>query len=187
MRDETTGARSTDAHMQTEPGVPPGGAPAKWEKPFSGTVDGVVVKALRVIPDDRGRLMEILRSDDPLFAGFGQVYMTTTYPGVVKAWHMHKTQTDHMAAVSGMFRLALFDAREDSPTRGTLQEVYMGDHNPVLVVIPPGVYHGWMCVSEHEGMVVNLPDRLYNYTNPDEFRLPHDTPDIPYSWQRRSG
>ena len=178
MRDESTGAR---------PQAQIGGAPAKWEKPAAGAIDGVVVKPLRVIPDDRGRLMEILRSDDPLFAGFGQVYMTTTYPGVVKAWHMHRAQTDHMVALLGMFRLALFDAREGSPTRGTLQEVHMGEYNPVLVVIPPGVYHGWTCVSEREGMVVNLPDRLYNYADPDEFRLPYDTPDIPYSWQRRNG
>ncbi len=191
MKDETTGARPqaqpTNPQPQPGSGARPGGTPAKWEKPASGAIDGVVVKPLRVIPDDRGRLMEILRNDDPLFAGFGQAYMTSTYPGVVKAWHMHKAQTDHMTAVSGMFRLALFDARDESPTRGTLQEIYMGEHNPVLVVIPPGVYHGWMCISEREGMVVNLPDRLYNYTDPDEFRLPHDTPHIPYSWQRRNG
>ena len=105
------------------------------------TIEGVVVRPLRVIPDERGRLMEILRSDDDLFTNFGQVYMTTTYPGVVKAWHMHKRQTDHMAAISGMFRLGLYDAREDSPTKGVVQQEYMGIHRPVLVRIPPG------CVS----------------------------------------
>ncbi len=164
-----------------------GSEPAKWTKPVSGEIDGVVVKALRVIPDDRGRLMEILRSDDALFTAFGQVYMTTTYPGVVKAWHMHAKQTDHMCAVSGMFRVALFDDRKNSPTRGTLQEVYMGEHRPVLVRIPPGVYHGWRCVSEHEGVVVNVPDQVYDYSDPDEFRLPADTERIPYDWTRRDG
>lgn len=160
--------------------------PARWQKPAADKIDGVLVQVLRVIPDDRGRLMEILRADDGLFAGFGQVYMTTTYPGVVKAWHMHAHQTDHICAVAGMFRVALFDAREDSPTRFAIQEIYMGEHNPVLVRIPPGVYHGWLCVSEHEGMIVNIPDKLYDYVKPDEYRLPYDTNQIPYAWERRN-
>jgi dTDP-4-dehydrorhamnose 3,5-epimerase len=155
--------------------------------PPRGQIDGVVVKPLKVIPDDRGRLMEILRSDDEMFSKFGQVYMTTTYPNVVKAWHMHRLQTDHMCAVVGMFRLALYDAREGSLTKGTLQEVYMGVHQPVVVRIPPGVYHGWRCVSEHEGMVVNVPDLVYDYDQPDEYRLPPDTDEIPYEWERKNG
>ncbi len=154
---------------------------------MSATIEGVVIKPLRVIPDERGRLMEILRVDDDVFERFGQVYVTTTYPGVVKAWHMHKLQTDHMAAVLGMFKLALYDARPGSSTKGTLQELYMGIHRPVMVRIPPGVYHGWMCVSEEEGMVVNIPDLPYDRERPDEFRLPADTLEIPYDWSRKNG
>lgn len=150
-------------------------------------IDGVVITRLTVIPDDRGRLMEIMRCDDEGFERFGQVYITTTYPGVVKAWHMHRLQTDHMAAVQGMFRLALYDAREGSATHGVLQEVYMGIHNEVMVRIPPGVYHGWMCISEEEGMVVNVPDLPYDRADPDEYRLPPDAPAIPYDWARRMG
>ncbi len=150
-------------------------------------IEGVVVRCLQVIPDDRGRLMEILRSDDELFTEFGQVYVTTTYPGVVKAWHMHKEQTDHMCAVAGMFRLAMFDDREGSPSRGKIDEVYMGLHNPVLVRIPAGVFHGWLCVSECEGIVINVPDRPYGRENPDEYRLPPDTDKIDYDWGRRVG
>jgi dTDP-4-dehydrorhamnose 3,5-epimerase len=167
--------------------MPEDSKPMKWATPVSGEIDGVVVKTLRVIPDDRGRLMEILRSDEDVFSSFGQVYMTTTYPGVVKAWHMHLKQTDHMCAVVGMFRLALFDDRNGSSTRGVLQEVYMGEHRPVLVCIPPGVYHGWRCVSECEGVVVNVPDRPYDREDPDEFRLPPDAAQIPYDWTRRDG
>jgi dTDP-4-dehydrorhamnose 3,5-epimerase len=150
-------------------------------------IDGVVVKPLKVMADDRGRLMEILRCDDEGYGGFGQVYMTTTYPGVVKAWHLHRLQTDKMAALTGMFRLALYDAREDSPTHGSLQEVYMGIHNPVLVTIPPGVYHGWRCVSDAEGVVINVPDLPYDRSRPDEYRLPPDTSEIAYDWSRRMG
>src|SRR5665811_714803 len=112
-------------------------------------IEGVMVKKLKVIPDDRGRLMEIMRCDDDEYRSFGQVYMTTTYPGVVKAWHMHRLQTDHVAALCGMFRLALYDSRDGSPTFGTLQEVHMGVHHPVLVRIPPGVYHGWICAVSY--------------------------------------
>nr|MBP7529564.1 dTDP-4-dehydrorhamnose 3,5-epimerase family protein [Syntrophorhabdaceae bacterium] len=91
-------------------------------------IDGVAVKTLNVIPDERGRLMEILRNDDDIFTQFGQVYMTTTYPGVVKAWHYHKKQEDFIACIKGMIKLVLYDDREGSPTRGQIDEFYTGDH-----------------------------------------------------------
>ncbi len=153
----------------------------------SAMIDGVVIKQLRVIPDERGHLMEMLRSDDEVFEKFGQSYVTTTYPGVVKAWHMHRIQDDNVVCVRGMIKLALFDDREGSPTRGTVQEIFMGEHRPVLVHIPKEVYHGWKCVSEYEAYVVNMPTALYNYDDPDEHRLPWDAPEIPYDWAIKFG
>jgi dTDP-4-dehydrorhamnose 3,5-epimerase len=150
-------------------------------------IDGVKTKKLMVIPDDRGRLAEMLRSDDNLFLKFGQCYMTTTYPGVVKAWHYHKIQTDNFVVVSGMFRVALYDTREESPTRSEINDFFIGDHNPMLLQIPPGVYHGWKNIGEHEGIVVNISTELYNYDEPDEYRLPHNTEEIPYNWETRMG
>ncbi|MBE0429906.1 MAG: dTDP-4-dehydrorhamnose 3,5-epimerase family protein [Thermoleophilia bacterium] len=150
-------------------------------------IDGVKTKKLRVIPDERGRLAEMLRSDDDLFIKFGQCYFTTTYPGVVKAWHFHKIQTDNFVAVSGMFKVALYDARDDSPTKGEVNEFFLGDHNPLLLQIPAGVYHGWKCIGENEGIVVNVSTECYNYEKPDEYRLPHDTDEIPYDWNIRMG
>jgi dTDP-4-dehydrorhamnose 3,5-epimerase len=150
-------------------------------------IDGVQVKALRVIPDERGRLMEILRNDDEIFQQFGQVYMTTTYPNVVKAWHYHKLQTDNVAVVKGMLKLVLYDRRDGSPTKGEINEFFIGEHNPLLVQIPKEVYHGWMCISETEAIVVNIPTEPYNRTEPDEHRLhPHEN-DIPYEWARKDG
>jgi dTDP-4-dehydrorhamnose 3,5-epimerase len=150
-------------------------------------IDGVKTKKLRILPDERGRLMEILRNDDELFLQFGQVYMTTTYPGVVKAWHLHKEQTDNLACVKGMIKLALYDSREQSPTFKQVDQFYLGLHNPLLVQIPKGIYHGWMCVSPDEAIIVNIPTESYNYETPDEFRLdPHDN-DIPYDWKRKDG
>ncbi len=150
-------------------------------------IEGVVVRKLKVIPDERGRLMEILRADDDVFKSFGQVYMTTAYPGVVKGWHYHKEQSDNMAVVKGMMKIVLYDGREGSPSYGKVDVYFAGEHNPILIHIPPFVYHGFKCVSPEEAIVVNTPDRMYDYQNPDEFRVhPHDN-DIPYDWARKDG
>ena len=150
-------------------------------------IEGVKLKELRVIPDERGRLMEILRCDDEMFEKFGQVYMTTTYPQVVKAWHYHKIQDDNFAAIKGMVKVVLYDGREDSPTRGEVNEFFVGEHNPLLIHVPKGVYHGWKCIGEEEAIVVNCPTEKYNYEQPDEYRLPYDTAEIPYDWGIKMG
>jgi len=150
-------------------------------------IDGIKIKELKVLPDERGRLMEILRRDDNLFLNFGQVYMTTTYPNVVKAWHKHEKQTDNMACIQGMIKLALYDLRESSSTFKETNEFYLGDHNPLLIQIPAGVYHGWMCASREEAIVINIPTEVYNYEKPDEQRLDPHKNDIPYDWSRKDG
>ncbi len=152
-----------------------------------GLIHGVKVKALKVIPDERGRVMEMLRCDDDLFIRFGQAYVTTAYPGVVKAWHYHKKQTDNFVVVKGMMKVALFDARKGSPTFGMINEFFMGEHNPILVQIPPHVYHGFTAIGGEEAMVVNLPTEPYNREHPDEYRLEPHTKKIPYEWKRKDG
>ncbi len=150
-------------------------------------IEGVKVKRLRVLPDERGRLMEILRCDDDVFKQFGQVYMTTAYPGVVKGWHYHKIQTDSMAVVRGMMKLVLYDSRDNSSTYGVVNEFFFGEHNPVLIQIPPFVFHGFKAISDYEAIVINIPTEPYHYENPDEFRVhPHQN-DIPYNWERTDG
>lgn len=150
-------------------------------------IEGVEIKRLKVIPDERGRLMEILRMDDAIFSKFGQVYMTTTYPQVVKAWHAHQFQDDHVTAVSGMIKLVLYDDREGSPTRGEINEFFIGIHQPLLVKIPRGVMHGWKCISETEALIINVVTEPYNYENPDEVRLDPHHNHIPYRWERKDG
>lgn len=150
-------------------------------------IEGVTVKQLRVLCDERGRLMEMLRNDDELFKGFGQVYLTTAYPGVVKAWHYHRKQYDHFVVVSGMMKVVLYDAREDSPTKGTVNEFFLGEHNPILLQIPPMVYHGFKCISDREAIVINTPTEVYCYQEPDEYRVDPHTNDIPYDWARKDG
>ena len=150
-------------------------------------IEGVRTKTLRLIPDERGWLMEILRADDAeLFTQFGQVYVSATYPGVVKAWHYHKEQLDNFACVAGMVKLVLIDTRPGSPTEGSVNEFVIGSLNPTLVQVPPLVYHGWKCVSEDLAIVVNAPTEPYRYDSPDEYRVePHGT--LPYDWSRKDG
>jgi dTDP-4-dehydrorhamnose 3,5-epimerase len=150
-------------------------------------ISGVKTRKLRLIPDDRGWLMELLRSDWEEFEKFGQAYVTTCYPGVVKAWHFHKQQDDYFTCLSGSAKLALYDPREDSPTRGTVNEFYIGTLNPLLVRIPRLVYHGFAAVGNEMAVIVSFPTALYNYEKPDEHRVPYDDPAIPYKWEVKMG
>ena len=150
-------------------------------------IDGVRIKELRLLPDERGFLVEILRSDDEIFEKFGQVYVTIAYPGVVKGWHYHKVQTDFFTVVSGMMKIVLYDGRPDSPTGGEVNEFFMGELNPLLITIPPGVLHGMKAIGTKPGYVINCPTEPYNHGEPDEHRVdPHDN-DIPYDWARKDG
>jgi dTDP-4-dehydrorhamnose 3,5-epimerase len=150
-------------------------------------IQGVHARKLEVIPDERGWLMEILRADDPqFFSKFGQVYLSATYPGVVKAWHYHKLQEDNFACVAGMVKLVMVDTRPGSPTKGLVNEFVIGTLNPMLVQVPRLVYHGWKCIGDEVALVVNTPTEPYRYDEPDEYRLePHGT--LPYDWSRKDG
>ncbi len=150
-------------------------------------IKGVKTKNLKAIPDERGRLMEILRKDDSLFSKFGQVYMTTAYPEVVKAWHLHEKQVDNVVCIQGMIKLVLYDPRKKSSTYKEVNQFLIGIHNPMLIQIPAGVYHGWMCVSVEEAIIINIPTEVYNYEHPDEKRLDPHKNDIPYDWRRKDG
>ncbi|MFH1798328.1 MAG: dTDP-4-dehydrorhamnose 3,5-epimerase family protein [Candidatus Omnitrophota bacterium] len=147
-------------------------------------INGVRTKQLKLVPDERGRLMEILREDDDLFEKFGQVYITTAFPGVVKAWHYHKIQTDNFTCVKGQMRLGLYDAREMSPTFGEVEEYIISLDKPILVQIPPNVYHGFKCISKEEAIVVNTVTEPYNRDNPDEFRVDAIDNNIPFDWRK---
>lgn len=153
----------------------------------SRLIDGVKTKTLRVLPDERGWLMEILRSDDPeLFTRFGQVYVSATYPGVVKAWHYHQRQIDNFACVAGTVKLVLIDTRPGSPTEGSINEFFVGIQHPTLVQVPNLVYHGWKNIGLDVALVVNVPSEPYRYGDPDEYRIePHGT--LSYDWTRKDG
>jgi len=153
--------------------------------PKFGTIDGVVVKNLKKIIDDRGFLMEIFRSDWPEFQKFGQTYMTTCRPGVVKAWHYHKLQWDHFVPIRGNALIGLYDPRDGSPSKGVLQEIEVREGEPRFIKIPPLVHHGFTPIDDKDIWVINTPTELYNYKQPDEYRLEWDDPSIGYNWRKR--
>ena len=150
-------------------------------------IEGVKAEELRVIPDDRGYLMEMFRSDSPDFQQFGQVYMTVVYPGVVKAWHYHEKQTDNLICVAGMAKVGLYDARPGSPTRGETNTFHVGWQRQQRLTIPPGVYHGFTAVGNEPASIINIPTELYDYHHPDERRRPWDDPEIGYDWAVKNG
>lgn len=145
-------------------------------------IDGVKIKQLSPHADERGCLTEILRNDDEIFERFGQIYVSLNYPGVIRAWHYHKKQEDLWAVVKGMVKAVLYDARDESPTRGEVQEVFLGEQNPILLLIPRGVMHGYKTIGVEPSLLLNLPTEPYNAADPDEYRLPYNTPEIPYDW-----
>jgi dTDP-4-dehydrorhamnose 3,5-epimerase len=143
-------------------------------------IDGVVAKEIRPVPLGSGCLTEIWRSDwglDP--HGIGQVFQRLIDPGVVTGWHAHARTTDRLFCAAGRVRLSLYDSRKSSPTAGTVWQRVFGQERPLLVVIPPGVWHGVTALGATPALVLNLVDRGYAYDAPDHERLPPDTPHIP--------
>jgi len=145
-------------------------------------IQGVEIKQLARHADERGFLMELLRSDDAIFTKFGQCYVSMNYPGVIRAWHWHKKQDDFFVVMKGMIKVGLYDMREGSPTRGEVGEFYLGDNNNIMLKIPVGVVHGYKTVGTEPSLLINFPSEVYNPQEPDEYRLPWNTDQIPFDW-----
>ena len=145
-------------------------------------IQEVVVKKLKPIADERGLLMEVLRSDEPMFDRFGQCYITVVHPGIVKGWHYHRKQYDHFVCLQGRAKVVLYDARERSKTYKEVNEFILSLEAPLLVKIPPYVFHGFTAVGGEDAMILNLPTELYHYTEPDEYRESPFSEKIPYDW-----
>lgn len=150
-------------------------------------IEGVIIKELKPILDERGYLQECFRSDWPMFNKFGQAYITVTFPNVVKAWHYHKIQTDNMICIKGNAKLVLCDNRKDSPTYKQINEIFFGEKQTRLVSIPNHIWHGFKAIGGEMMMVLNCPTELYNYNEPDEYRLPYDSEEINYDWKIKMG
>ena len=142
----------------------------------------VTIIPLNKVVNDRGHLMEVQRNDDSHFQGFGQAYITNTLPGVIKAWYRHQNQVDQIAPVCGRAKAVLYDSRKDSPSYGKILEVYLDEMEPVLLRIPPGVWHGHKAISDKPIYLLHLNTIPYQFENVDEERIAPDSPLIPYVW-----
>lgn len=148
-------------------------------------IDGVEVHQLRRIPDERGSVMHMLRRDDPWFREFGEIYFSTIYPGAIKAWHLHTRMTLNYAVPVGQVKLVIYDDRAGSPTRGALQELFIGGDQYVLVTVPPGVWNGVKGLGYERAVVANCASIPHD---PEEIvRLDPTSPQIPYDWAIRHG
>jgi dTDP-4-dehydrorhamnose 3,5-epimerase len=149
------------------------------------SIDGVVVTPLRRIPDERGMVLHMLRCDQPHFRQFGEIYFSAVYPGAIKAWHLHREMTLNYAVPIGMIKFVLYDERPNSPTRGQLMELFLGEANYCLVTVPPGVWNGFKGLGDRAALVANcatIPHRS------DEIvRLDPLGGHIPYDWALRHG
>ena len=146
-------------------------------------IEGVRLQPLRQIPDERGKIMHMLRCDDPHFEQFGEIYFSVVYPGVVKGGHLHKRMTLNYACISGTIKLVLYDDREASSTRGVLQEIFIGDSNYQLVKIPFGVWNGFKGIGAAAAIIANCATLPHD---PEEIvRLDPFDNHIPYEWSLR--
>ena len=145
-------------------------------------IHDVVIKKLTTHSDDRGYFREIVREDDQLLRHFGQSSITKTYPGVIKAFHWHNDQDDVWYVVDGMARVVLYDRRAGSPTKGVTQVVYAGEDNPVAVLIPAGIAHGYQVLGQKPVVLFYHVTKTYDPHEPDEQRIAFDDPEIGFDW-----
>lgn len=148
-------------------------------------IEGVEIKQLKKVCDERGMIMHMLRCDDAYFEQFGEIYFSVVYPGVIKGWHLHKEMTLNYAVISGMIKLVLYDPRENSPTKGKVQELFIGEDNYVLVKIPAGVWNGFKGIGVNPAMVANCA--TIPHDSDEIIRLDPFSKEIPYDWGIKHG
>ncbi|HMQ16150.1 MAG TPA: dTDP-4-dehydrorhamnose 3,5-epimerase family protein [Phycisphaerae bacterium] len=148
-----------------------------------GEIDGVRVVPLKRIPDERGTILHMLRRSDGHFLGFGEVYFSTIYAGVIKGWHKHREMTLNYAVPVGRVKLVIYDDRAHSPTYGLIQEVFLGPDNYSLVQIPPGLWNGFKGMSRPLALLANCCTHVHDPSLTT--RLAPFDPSIPYNWEVR--
>jgi dTDP-4-dehydrorhamnose 3,5-epimerase len=144
-------------------------------------IEGVQITSRKIIPDERGKIMHIMKSSDDQYNAFGEVYCSTVYPGIVKGWHMHKKMTLNYVVLKGNIKFVLYDNRQDSATYKEIQEIIIGENQYVLVTVPPFVWNGFKGIGTEEAFVINLTDIPHD---PEEIvRMdPHQNEIINYNW-----
>jgi dTDP-4-dehydrorhamnose 3,5-epimerase len=141
----------------------------------------VQVIPLRRIPDERGTILHMLKCTDPHFRQFGEIYFSTVYPGVIKGWHKHQEMTLNYVCIEGRIKLVLYDDREGFSTKGELMEVFLGQDNYSLVIIPPNVWNGFKGMSAPNAIVANCCTHPHDPSR--SLRMDPLDNSIPYNWE----
>lgn len=147
-------------------------------------IDGVKIVPLKQIPDERGKVMHMLRRDDLHFVEFGEIYFSVVYPNVIKGWHLHKKMVINYAVPVGMIKLVLYDQRKNSKTKGELMELFIGEDNYCLVQIPIGVVNGFKGIGTKPALVANCATIVHD--EEEIVRIDPFTKDIPYDWNLKN-
>ncbi len=156
---------------------------AQWDPQGQVLIDGVRVHEVRHVPKATGRLTEIYRRDWLTDVdAVDQVFQVVMLAGRISAWHAHERTRDRLFVSEGSARIVLYDARPDSPTRGALNQFLFGEHRPALLVIPARVWHGVQNVGSTPACILNVVDRAYDYASPDHWRVPADSPHVPFTF-----
>lgn len=149
----------------------------------SGTrVAGVFTVPRRKIADDLGAVYHVMRNDSAEFLGFGETYVSTLRGRSVKAWKRHRVMQQSITVPLGRVRFVIYDGREDSPTKGTIQILELGDEPYSMLRIPPGVWYGFGGLTDQTSVIVNCATIPHDPLEVD--RLPLESAEIPYSWTR---
>ena len=156
-------------------------------------LDGIKIQELKKFPDERGYFSEIFRNDwsdliedDKIV----QANLSFSYPGMIRAWHRHsRGQVDYFIVLKGAIKICAYDDRDDSQTKGQLDEIISSGEKIQCVRIPGFYYHGFKCISSEPAIVIYLTTRLYDYDEPDEERKSWNDPSIinprtnkPFDW-----
>ena len=144
-------------------------------------IDGVIITPLLQIADERGKVMHMLKNTDKHFEAFGEIYFSCIFPDVIKAWHLHDKMILNYAVPYGRIKFVLYDDRPDSPTRGEVQELFLGEENYSLVTVPRKVWNGFKGVGTEVAVVANCAS-IPHHPSEIHRRDPSD-PHFPSNWQ----
>ena len=147
-------------------------------------IEGVKITPLKQIEDERGKVMHMLRNDSKIFKKFGEIYFSTVHSGKIKGWHLHSRMTLNYAVVVGEIKLVLYDSRQDSKTKGQVQELFLSQKNYKLISVPPLIWNGFMGIGENTAIVANCADLPYDDTEIQ--RKSESDPDIGYDWNQNN-
>lgn len=184
MSEPVLGALESGVQLRV-PACSPGIGKVILSPAAADLIAGVVVQPFPLWPDDRGYFLEVARTGSGLVSGFPpqstQVSAAFNYPGIIKAFHYHRFQTDFWVPAAGLLQVVLVDLRDGSATFGVKNTLYAGALRPWQILIPPGVAHGYKVIGEQPSVLVYVTNRTYDPA--DEGRIPHNHAGIAYDWE----